>query len=270
MASIGKNNIVDGLESLLNSNTESHVIADVGFTDEDYNLINKINIIQKIYSIYGYILEEKELKSISNFIQMLGNDKEISNSVAKIIVEKFIRPSMLASKHTSAWFTIRCTQPTDYYDEARWHCDGLYFIPAEPLVMYKIVCTMRGAGTIIKTDPIAKKIMYRKESEMVAKINKRLTNVDRTDTKKVQKITNDIRRKYRTVVADSLNLFETIQLDNNQAVIFIAGDKDRCLIHSEPPIHAKRIFISIVPGKYSDIVSMAEFREEPVDKPIYN
>lgn len=49
-----------------------------------------------------------------------------------------------------------------------------------------------------------------------------------------------------------------INILNNNGVIFVAGDKDKCLIHSEPKHDNNRIFISILQGSKKEIDELNE------------
>ena len=46
------------------------------------------------------------------------------------------------------------------------------------------------------------------------------------------------------------------QLKNDEGLIFIVGNLDKALIHSEPPMHSFRIFISILPGTGEQIAGL--------------
>ncbi len=55
---------------------------------------------------------------------------------------------------------------------------------------------------------------------------------------------------------------ERIQLKKNQGAIFMARtveDQLTCGIHSEPPLHEPRLFLSILPGSKNEIIDTMEY-----------
>lgn len=230
----------------------------------------------KTYSFYGKILNVKndnQLKYIADFFKSIGNKDEISNNIAKIIINKLVKKFLLATKMDSAWLTIRTSTANNYFDIPRWHCDGYYY-NAEKMhknkeFAYKFVMTLKGPGTIFKSDEKAKIKMNQIDNEMINELGTQISKIDPLDIKKINKTNNLIHEEFRKKTMEELLKFPTIQSNNNQGIIFISGNKKRCLVHSEPPVHEDRLFISIVPGHYEDIIDMTKFRNSKMNTPIY-
>lgn len=270
----GNNDIKKALDSLLNSNSKWYSVARIGLTNDDEKIFKNIKIMEKTYSFYGIISKIEQEKYISDFIKSMDNTDEHSNKVANIILSKLVIPFLNACKMNSCWITIRATEPTDYFDIHRWHCDGYYYKPEEMSNgnknSFKIITSLRGPGTLFKKENNdIKNLMYELEDKMLLELNNLLTDVNRTDMNKIKEIQRKTQNKYKSEISQALDKFPTEQTTFNEALIFISGNKERCLIHSEPPMHEDRLFISIVPGNYDDIVDMVKFRKEEINVPIY-
>ena len=59
----------------------------------------------------------------------------------------------------------------------------------------------------------------------------------------------NVRKKQNAIFARK----KVKQLKNNEGLIFIVGNKEKALIHSEPSMKEERIFISILPGTEKQI-----------------
>lgn len=110
----------------------------------------------------------------------------------------------------------------------------------------KFITTLRGPTTLVLDTTKEEKEHFYKLQEYNDKF---ILDDDEFDIKK---------RKYL-----SENIKGTkINLLNNNGVIFVAGDKDKCLIHSEPKHDDNRIFISILPGSKKEIDELSERTEK--------
>ena len=72
---------------------------------------------------------------------------------------------------------------------------------------------------------------------------------------------NDLREKFyslqfdpenRETIANMLDISQSIAAGPGHGAIYIVGTK-YAAVHSEPPIHEERLFLSIVPGSKSEI-----------------
>lgn len=275
----GGNNMKNTLDSLLNSKTKWYDTVNIDISKEDRDVIDKLKIPPgKAYNFYGKVNESEQKRYMKDFIKTLkkddDNDDDDSNKVSNIIVSKLIMPFLQACDMDSAWILIRVTEPYNEYDIPRWHCDGNFYQPSaksKPYAgQYKIILALRGPGTLfMKENKDALNKLNDIYDMMRLETQEKTKDINKKDIDKLHQISFKIQDSFRTKIADEMKDFPREQANNNEAVIFMSGDMDRCLIHSEPPIDANRIFISIVPGNNRDITDMAKLRNQKMDKPIY-
>lgn len=200
---------------------------------EEKKEINKIVISQtKTYDKYGNL---KDLKTeVPIFLESIGNSKELSSSVSSII-ERIVNEIKAAFKAETAWVSIRSFTPTNEYDVPRLHTDGYYYSPRKGN-QYKVAVTLNGAGTLFyKLPSDALRIFW--------------------EIQKGQTLENYTENRVKLV-----KLLEQYP-DNKSFVhqgkeytgtVFIVGSESSA-IHSEPPIHSERLFVSILPGSKEQI-----------------
>ena len=194
-----------------------------------------------------------------------------SQILANIILNKITMPFLEASNFDNAWLTIRATTSDNYFDIARWHCDGYYYFSENSTNSYagnfKIIATLRGPQTlIIEENNDAKKNLKEKQSEMSLE---RKILIENKNEIEIKKINNELYKKYRIIIDETLAKYPKLQLNNNNAIIFMAGNEERCAIHSEPKFNEDRLFISIVSGNNNDISEMARLDGYEINTPIH-
>lgn len=132
----------------------------------------------------------------------------------------------------SVWVMVRVTLPNNEFDIPRWHKDG-YYIESEEKT-YKLVFTVKGAPT--------------RFAEM--------TDVGKyKELEKYEEDDIEIRKKFMSAVK------ETDPISKDQATMYLVGGED-AKVHSEPPIDAPRIFMSVVPGSREQIEKFKERYEK--------
>ena len=247
---ISKNttNMKNSIDAIINSN-KSISISKTILSNDDKQKIDQLNIENKTYNFYG------DLKSISvnDITDFLG-----SHDVSDIILSKIVFPFIDAANTSFGWLTIRTSLPNDQYDIPRWHCDGIYYESNE--VQYKMVTTLLGPSTIYKENSVELKDIYNKiNKEKQSKINIK----DMNDILTIDK-------EYRPILDSAFNNngHKTITAENYDVIVFVVGDIDRCLIHSEPPINEKRLFLSIVVGTKNQIEDLSNRWKVDMNKSI--
>ena len=155
------------------------------------------------------------------------------------IIKKLIKNITSAHNSDSYYIIIRIQEKTTFFDIPRWHCDGFYF-KNRNRIQHKFLTTIKGNTTLI-LDTTKKEKDYYNILENYK--NKSILDV------------NDM--EYRKYIADNIK-GKKINMTNNQGIMFIAGDKDNCLIHSEPKIDKDRIFIAIIPSSTENIMLLKE------------
>ena len=188
---------------------------DAGITQQDLAHFDCLDINQERYfQQFGDLADVEE--RIADFLSYIGsNDPDLVSHLAKRL--SFITNQvMAASGRETAWVHLRASIPTDAYDIPRWHIDGHYFRPDPEILMYRFALTLKGAPTIFYLLPN-----------------------DQRDTAWKNMRFRDYMHQWCTgpVVSPS----------PGEAVYFIGGSKDKGALHTEPPIHLPRLFLSIVP-----------------------
>ncbi len=198
---------------------------------KEKHILNHIKVVNDFYNNYGNLEHFKA--ETSSFFESMGNDKEVSYSVA-CTIDKVVNDVIQAAHKETAWVSIRAFTRDKEYDVPRWHTDGYYFKPFKGLV-HKIVFTLKGPATLFYDMPEDVK-------------------------RKFYKIGTSLRGhpKGREQIARLVDASKIYQPKLYSGVIFIAGDKNAAAVHSEPPIHEDRLFISIVPGSKEQIQEWQE------------
>ena len=135
------------------------------------------------------------------------------------------------------WLTIRISKNKENfkenklfdYDIHRWHIDGRYY--NNESIQYKFILSLKGPSTLIinPNNKIRKKFL-----QILDKDNDRI-NI-RLERNKIVK--NESIIKVKTLI---------------NGVITMSNNSNLATIHSEPPIHEDRIFISILPMTIDEI-----------------
>lgn len=195
----------------------------IPLSHEESNSLNKLHIdAPKAYDNFGkldYLINE-----LDEFIKSLNlNNIDISQSISTLI-KKLVSDVILGFEKETAWVTVRASIATDIWDIPRWHTDGYYYSPYIG-EQYKVVITLKGPASLFYP------------------------------------LSNDLREKFyslqfepenRETIASMLDMSQSISALPRQGTIYIVGS-NYSAVHSEPPIHEERLFLSIVPGSKSEI-----------------
>ena len=201
-------------------------LVDLGFTPQDYADFNQIQI-RKTLSFHQF----DNFQALEARIIALLNDVGPSDvaSVQRVAarITTIVAQIMAASGESAAWVNVSASLPTNAYDISRWHMDGYYFTPVEPMsIMYKFIMTLVGPSTLFYQCP------------------------------------KDIRQEIKAKTSDRLCLQSICTLDKivvprqGQGVFFLSGRTDWSALHSEPKIDAKRLFFSVVPCSQKQVVEL--------------
>jgi hypothetical protein len=126
---------------------------------------------------------------------------------------------------------LRSFTPTSEYDVPRWHQDGYYYAPYEGNP-YKFAITLKGPATLFyKLPPHLKENFLTLTREGMEK--------------------NGYNRQ---ALATLLKPFKEAAFipQPYQGAVFIVGS-EYAAVHSEPPIHEERLFLSVLPGSKAQI-----------------
>jgi hypothetical protein len=237
-------------KKLVRSTPKPFELIVLDLTDDEIKQNQNLEIENhKTYEYYGKV-NALDYSDIENYIEKIGNNdeetiKSIYNSIQKIIKQFMEHYNNKYRSVDSVWISIRPTNPRDDFKIPRWHRDGKYFTTEEGEKAYKFVTCLKGPTTLFVTD-----------NEVIAKYRE----VSEEETKKKRKLTFDSfeeQIKYtdenvRPLLADVIgNDYESVP--DNHGLIFLVGDPNYGVIHSEPDKNVDRLFMSILPGSEEQI-----------------
>lgn len=220
---------------------------DFCLTEHDKQILQSLHVddTQQPYNNFGR-LENLE-HELQDFLKSIGNDQGHAQAGAKII-NNIVALSIQKLQAQTAWITIRSFQALHQNTYTpRWHTDGFYYAPFKGK-QYKIACALKGPGTLFCTvsEDIREKFQAL-ESQTFANLTKEET--EKLTFQQRQQIEQKTRIKLAELLADLC----IDQAPTAHGMLFIVADKNSAAIHSEPPIHEDRLFISIVPGTHEQI-----------------
>jgi hypothetical protein len=228
--------IKDGLRK--NENT----VMPIHYTQTEKSLISRFNIdITKRYNpdYIGHVNYFNPLETL----KMIGNNTEEDVQKMADIIKRLAQEVCNGYGRKYVWVSIRANNPIDIWDVPRWHTDGNFFINPKSRTKQqsKFITVLKGAGTLM--------IHPQPNNEIIEKIAKLWSEI-RNNYKEQMSI--EFRKKYDAILVNE----NKKQLNNEQGLVFMVGNRDRALIHSEPPMREDRLFISILPGYEYEITEL--------------
>ena len=225
----------------------SFAFFDLGLSHDQINLLKNLSIVISTKSAmnnYGD-LETLELQ-ICDYLKNLGNC-DVDAQAASHIIYSIVSRDVAACGMETGWVTLRAFNPNNLYDLPRWHTDGsIYDGPNHRC--YKLVYVFQGAPTLlleVPEDVRAEMLSVQSKSGVTSAQIKNLS----------RKELDDVMYSSRLKLAALLAQYTPSQVPAASGIIFITGDANRktAAIHSEPPMHENRLFMSIVPGSREQI-----------------
>lgn len=160
------------------------------------------------------------------FLESQGNGADLARQGAKTIAQS-VQRIMAAMKAEAAWVTLRASVPTDAYDTPRWHQDGYFYAPFEG-DQRKAAVTLKGSGTLFKNMPDSLRDAFNKFRGLPPDM--------------------EVRKQVDALVGH----IPTETVKPGEGAFFVVGSP-RGAVHSEPPTHEQRLFLSVVPGSKDQI-----------------
>ena len=208
----------------LNEDPYGFAFVDAGITDEDLATFSRVDIQQgRVYHQFGEI---EMTQGVADFLTQVGDNPSpfALQTAARVI--QIVNEVVQACGKETAWIHLRAFIPTDRYDLPRWHMDGSYYTPSEPNdPLLKFVVTFVGPTTLFYLLPLESRKMVERHTR---------------------------NRHYMKEFCLEEN---TISPPLGQGAIFIGGPGFAAL-HSEPPIHQSRLFLSVVPCKQAQLAEL--------------
>jgi len=216
---------IDDIKTALEKHRNT--VFKIHYTKKELECIAKIDISQwKFYSHYGDIADcnpETFFKEIGN------NDSKNIEALCKI-VSKLAKAVCKGYSTKHAWIDIRVSNPDNDYDIPRWHTDGNFFMDTpedRKQIESKFVTVLRGDGTLMVSATKKEKEEY----ERIMRANSPKTEEEADKYYKDKQKQMELRLKTNKVFENK----KVKQLKNNEGLIFIVGNIDKALIHSESP-----------------------------------
>ena len=239
-------------------NHENKVIP-MNYTLADKNLIKRfrLDLIKSgsDTSFYGHIQDFNP----ETFLAGLGTNSAADVSRLARVIQGIARNVCDAYSRKHVWVSIRVrNKPTDEYDIARWHQDSNFFINPKSIKRQQsnFITILKGAGTLM-IDPHPSREVLDKIKQHKRKLYLEFKEEgDRGEFKNyfAKQNSKEFRKEYDKLLAGETKK----QLANDEGLVFMVGNDNTALIHSEPPMHEDRIFIKILPGYAYEIQELQE------------
>lgn len=223
-------------------NMEIHKPFDLGFSNEERNIIENIKI-DKNLQFLNYYDEDKFMDKVKIYVNDIGDNKSINNDLTNII-NKIVKKVLSDTTQESGIIWIR-TKVDNTRSHFRWHRDGQYFDPLNNEPVVKFVVTLKGNSTPIIVDPNA--------IERFDDVDKKYMEVFEFIRSKINKMSFDLQiclsKEFEPEYAKAIGNNYVSAL-TGQGVYFINtlnNSTKNGTIHSEPIIEKDRLFIAILP-----------------------
>ena len=223
--------IKNDFTNFIKNPNKSYKIIKLNIDDKIMTILNEINI--NIDNVFNYFGESKILDSnkLKDFLINIGNNNIKDINQLTQFIKKLVLKICNKFNNKFCWLTIRISKNKDDklldYDIPRWHIDGRYYNSES--IQYKFILTLKGPSTLIinPNNKIRKTFLQFFDNDI---INTRLGR------NKIVK--NESIIKVKTLI---------------NGLITMSNNSNLATIHSEPPIHEDRIFISILPMTLDEI-----------------
>ena len=228
--------IKEGLSK--NENT----LIPIHYSAAEKSLISRFNInITRRYNpdYMGHINDFNP----SETLKMIGNNTDEDIQKMANLLKRLAKDVSDGYGRKYVWISIRASNPNQMWDVPRWHTDGNFFINPKSRTKQqsKFITVLKGAGTLM--------IHPQPEKEVIEKMQKLYQDLGNNYK---EQMSIEFRKKQDAILVNE----NKKQLNNNQGLVFMVGNKDRALIHSEPPMREDRLFVSILPGYEYEITEL--------------
>jgi len=228
-------NYLEDRKSKKESDRSSSKIFKINYKDAEKDVLKNIKIKKDIEDDYKYCgLYVDKLPNVTEFLEKVTDNTDGENTNLSKIIDRLVKKIVKGYNKKYIWISLRASYYNNYFDTPNWHIDGRYH-PSD-YELSKFVTVLLGEGTLIKeaTDK-SKEIFFETDAE--------LTEQSKGKSMEEQR---DIQKTFRKKFDDNLKDVKTIQLKNDEGLIFFSGyDNKNSQIHSEPKMDKPRLFLSI-------------------------
>jgi hypothetical protein len=199
-------------------------IVDVGITPSHLFDFDQIQIEEDhIYISLGVPSSD----DLIHFLTKIGPNDPTAMSRVALKITEITEQILLASTRETVCMSLRSFTPTHHYDLPRWHMDGQYYKPTvKGELQYRFVLTLVGPSTLFY--PLSSDLMEFRKSVWNLMSNRKL-------------------------MAEMFECERAFSPSREKAVFLIGGSSRRAALHSEPPIHGTRLFLSLIPCSKQDL-----------------
>lgn len=245
---------IQNIKKYLKNVSKNHQTYEIKYSKKEQESINNFNITKNTEYIYYGNYKEIKKNELKKVLSTGGNN----NIEDIIIIEKIIYKLMdklskgYKNEYLQLIVKLISSPPTHM---PMWHRDGDNFLHSENL-QTKFITTLTGPGTLYFDDKKEINELYEKLNNITTK------SLDKLTPNKKNSNHEKIFKKFNNEFIKKCKKYKIHQLQNNEGLIFLVGNKAQGLIHSEPVITTKRIFISIVFGSKEDIILSKKYYDE--------
>jgi hypothetical protein len=225
----------------------SFAFFDLGLSHEHIDLLKNLSIdISAKSAMNNYGDLETLASQVCDYLKTLGNCDADAQAASQIIYS-IVSRDIAACGMQTGWVTLRAFNPNNLYDLPRWHTDGSFYDGPNHLC-YKLAYIFQGAPTLLLEVPDDVKAEMLSIQSKSGVTSAQVKNLSRKEL-------DDLMYASKVKLAALLAQYTPSQVPADSGIIFITGDRDRkrAAIHSEPPMHENRLFMSIVPGSFQQI-----------------
>lgn len=193
--------------------------VDIGITEDDFNMLDNLDIQKDDdYNRFG-TLDNLEAE-VGAFLKTIGsNDDPTVENIARLI-NRIATDILSLSGRECAWVFLRARTPNHLFDVPQWHIDTLFSLPKRDVFEYKFSLTLKGPSTLFY--PILKSDSAFRRFIRINLVSRELMN-------------------------EACPVDRAISPPTGLGTFFIAGEKLDSVLHSKPPMHSQRLFLSITP-----------------------
>jgi hypothetical protein len=242
-----------GVFAINNLNTDKQFeFFNLTLTEEEWKLFEKVKIefdpnAEKPYRekhMFGQ-LERVEDEAAAFLKNLSDQNSEIAESVAKLIAN-LVNEILAATGKETAWVVLRGWTPTDMFDIPRWHRDvPILDAPVGQEGHYKFTMALKGPTTMFVR-------LANDQQDLYVELARELSWIMTAYATEEERLEH---RKHLAKILGPVEGPNVIQAPHRSATMFEVGFNGA--IHSEPPIHEERLFLSVFAESKEEIEKIA-------------
>lgn len=225
-------------------NRNENILIPIHYSPAEKSLISRFDINIKVRYNPNYMGNINEFNPLET-LKKIGNNTEEDIQKMASLLKRLAKEVCEGYRRKYVWISIRAQNPIKIDNIPRWHTDGNFFMNPKSRTKQqsKFITVLKGAGTLM--------IQPQPNKEVIKTMTKQFQDLEDNNQ---EQMSIEFRKKIDAILVNE----NKKQLTNNQGLIFMVGNKDRALIHSEPSINEYRLFVSILPGYEYEITELSK------------